>query len=73
MLIWGCRFRLGVAGAHQGVLDVLGVCRGPRIQWDREGLIRAAGFGDGRKAALGHVVGFQVGGPEAPDRGGATG
>lgn len=60
-------------GAHQGVLNVLGVRRGPRIQWDREGLIRAAGFGDGRKAALGHVVGLQVGGPEAPDSGGAAG
>lgn len=30
-------------------------------------LIHAADFGDGYKVELGHMVGFQVGGPEAPD------
>ena len=32
-------------------------------------LIHAADFGDGCKVELGHMVGFQVGGPEAPDTG----
>lgn len=36
-------------------------------------LIHAADFGDGCKVELGHMVGFQVGGPEAPYTGPSSG
>ena len=36
-------------------------------------LIHAADFGDGCKVELGHMVGFQVGGPEAPNTGPSSG
>lgn len=44
---------------------MLGVCGRPRTQGGREGLICAADFGGGRKAAFGREVGSRVGGPEA--------
>ena len=59
---------------------MLGVCRSAGR--GREGgsqdpvghrLIHAADFGDGCKVELGHMVGFQVGGPEAPDTGTSSG